>query len=327
MKLTLLDKLIDRVTLDKNAMLSTLKSTAPKIAAIATALTLTLSTTGCNLIPGLDNIIPDLPGLQENQYPQYSTLLNQLLTDSEVNEIIDRAKQTGETNPNDFRTHPYTFLAKKGHNVSRIKSGEVECSTISFIYDNEPNNLYLAVTVEDTRGKIDYDYVAQYLVRYTLTDQEMEEYKMLDHDGYIQSYFMNDTISKHKQAEILAENYIMKEAQENFAHTLGQQDYIKGNGYIYSRDVNILMYNYDTDTNTCNILVMPSNCYGQGKIGIVPLSMDYIQEHNGVYLSPSDREYKLNQDKYGEYRNSIQRAYIIDLTNRPITTDNLLDQE
>ena len=185
-------------------------------------LVVTTMLSGCNT-----TTIPDDPdssytegetqGNKENPYSEYSQLLQNVLLNKEYNNILN----SGDYNSALFDPHPYAFLEKEGFDVDAIKSGEIECRTRSYVMDNEPNNLYIQTTI--TEGT---SHKTNYLLRYTLTEQEMDDYRLL-HEGegwvsyYVQATFMNNEISKMKTPTIIGKSNVSLDAFEKLNGRLG----------------------------------------------------------------------------------------------------------
>ena len=129
---------------------------------------------------------------------KYSTFLQNVLNNAEYNALIEKPK-TDVTFVKSayFDPHPYAFLVQQGHNVQAIKNGTNECYTLSYGLDEEPNYLYMATRVNEN------NISTNYLLKYKLTDKEMEDYKFIQGDStfYIQTAFINDEISRIKTPE------------------------------------------------------------------------------------------------------------------------------
>ena len=336
----LLTRLLQRASMECNVMKSKLKKSTQKLSLTLPTALLLITLTGCQFLPS--TILPDQSGTGTHQGSgtgnnqndsKYSSILNSILNDSSINTLIDRLQSNDPTlDSKSFAMHPYAFLASKGHNVSKIKSGELDCHTASFICDDEPNSLYMVISVDDESGKIPYDYIAQYYIKYTLTDQEMAEYKMLFEGDYAQAYFMNNAISQHKTAEVISQSYLLKETQTYFANKLRQNTYVTNNKYLGEDDLNVIMYNYANGSNECQLLLLPDNrdlrtCVTSGKIGIIPLSSALMRVKNGVYLDTDSGGLNINKDKLDEYTASIKSATIYDNSHSIVRSNDLSDKE
>lgn len=146
----------------------------------------------------------------------YSNLIKTLFTDSYF-------KQEMQNFPEEERefekiakklNHPYSFFAQQGFDVNEIHAGFAEfdkkCVTYSFIYDNEPNNLYMATYVADSSNQIYHEY----LLKYELTEHEIFDYKFFHnyanpintslYIAFFQSMLLNDVIAKTHTPTIIS---------------------------------------------------------------------------------------------------------------------------
>lgn len=182
---------------------------------------------------------------------EYSALLDAVLSDSYYKTLMNQATN-GQISLESayFDPHPYSFLEKQGHDINSIKRGDLECTTYSFIKETEPNNLYIRTVVENPG-----EYYSQYLLSYALTDEEIADYEFLHgagglDDGYVESVFMNDMISKTKQPTIVINQNINK---EDFIET---RDYLNFkttmNNRYGSTSLDVLHFNPNTSKNTLN---------------------------------------------------------------------------
>lgn len=116
--------------------------------------------------------------------------------------------------------HPYAFLSQQGFDIDSIKNGELECKTSAFVYDDEPNNLYMVVSVKtgykDQRNNT-------YFLKYKLSNRDMEDYFWLQQNDFTVSYFVNDIISQLYQPEILSVSSVA--TGYNFYYYIGRTLY------------------------------------------------------------------------------------------------------
>lgn len=116
--------------------------------------------------------------------------------------------------------HPYAFLSQQGFDIDSIKNGELECKTSAFVYDDEPNNIYMVVSVKtgykDQRNNT-------YFLKYKLSNRDMEDYFWLQQNDFTVSYFVNDIISQLYQPEILSVSSVA--TGYNFYYDLGKSLY------------------------------------------------------------------------------------------------------
>lgn len=263
-----------------------------KLAALTLAVGLTLGVTACTNNNGNNNPGTTPPGTQQGQYSQYSQLLQDVLESDYYNLLISQAKNnTSLYEKATFDPHPYGFLEDQGHNVSEIKNGNLECYTISYVLDAEPNNLYISTRVENPG-----EYFTCYLLKYQLSDKEMSDYK-LTHDPnytssayYIQSVFMNDAVSNVKTPTIVSQSKITKTAFNELQTDIGglnstkEMTGSKFNEIIFMNlqtktfDVYAYAKHYETD-----------DMYHYEKLAFIPCraSGENFKITNGVYSFPT----------------------------------------
>lgn len=154
--------------------------------------------------PGPHVIIDD----DDQTFSMFTPMLAGLLKDAEYKEYGEKLTH--------MKPLPYTFLAQQGHDVAKLKTGELFGRTITFIKDSEPNNLYMATYVQNPGN-----YYSEYMLRYTLTDDEIADYVFLynvpgDQGHYaIQMCYMNDQISKVKTPTIISSTKMDRQAHNN----------------------------------------------------------------------------------------------------------------
>ena len=257
------------------------------------------------------------PGTNPGTNPtEYSQLVTDLANDTEVNALIDQANQnTSLFSTPLFDPHPYSFLEKEGLDVEAIKSGELYCRTISFVRDDEPNNLYM-ITYAENEGAV--PYYSEYMLKYSLTDKEMADYNKLHDEEYIQAVFLNDAISEAKAANVISETKMTVEAHTNLSKSLRDNDnYVKN--AIDTDNIDILLKDYSTETGLFNVYIfqnlnMDSNMLAQNK-KIVKLQLTQgttkITINNDIFYGPHSsgqyRPYIISEETptYEDYLNSV----------------------
>jgi len=231
----------------------------------AVTLALPLCLASCNLLTSneLDSIAESLYNSQYNEeanaqqailesfQKNNSALLYDLLTDDYYNYLINLVKTNRLSSKSYIAPHPFAFLEEQGHDVNRVRSGALDCTTHTFTKDEEPNKLYMAVYVEN-----DGEYYTEYLLRYTLTEKEMSDYKMLFDKRTIQAAFINDQISKSKTPEILSEINLKKYCHDNYLSN-DKFAYMIHNTLTTDRSVSydLILKDYDIDNDTFSIMM------------------------------------------------------------------------
>lgn len=180
---------------------------------------------------------------------EYSEILENILNNSTYNQLISAAK----TNPNiynegEFKPHPYTFLQQEGFDIEKIMNGTHEAYTLSYVKEDEPNNLYMFTRVNNN------SYISNYLLKYELTDEEMDDYDLVHDDPsstsyFIQSVFMNNEISKLKTPEIVGKSKMSEQAFTNMTETMY--------GRLDTNQSYMIMTNPNKSDNSFNLILLP----------------------------------------------------------------------
>lgn len=252
--------------------------------------------------PGTD---PSNPGT-EDPYEGYSDLLKSVLTSDYYNTLISNANKNLDLYETAyFDPHPYSFLDKQGYDIAKIKDGELSCTTRAFVLDSEPNNLYIATYVE-TKATI--PYYTEYMLKYTLTDEEMEDYDMLHDKKYIQAFFINDAISNKKTPTVVSQSRCTVEAHNGLQTNLEMLKSVK-NLLDDNPLSTILFKDFDKNSGTFNVYIFsglsPYNTIKYNrKMALIPLkegSMLIENDDNETFMLP----YVWSQFKLGDNFSSV----------------------
>ena len=234
----------------------------------------------------------------------YSQILQNILLNKEYDNLIYQATvakdyQLLETGV--FEPHPYAFLEGEGFDVQAIKNDEIDAYTMSFVKDEEPNNLYIF-----TRVMQDNSYWTNYLLKYTLTDKEMDDYHYL-HTGegktafFIQSVLMNNEISKTRKPEIVGKANISIEAIDKITNDLQRISLYKEN------KTDVIFLNPNKENATFEMMLVPrydnykQMCHENKIITgdfAINIAHTFTME-NDVYMGPTvlDRDYTTKKRK------------------------------
>lgn len=105
-----------------------------------------------------------------------SEILRNVLTDSNYKSLesmseaaINRGDYGYALNNNSYKAIPYGFLEDEGYDIEKIKTNKLSCNTQVYRVDND---LFLDVSVETKSSK---SYLTHYVLKYSLTDQEVED--------------------------------------------------------------------------------------------------------------------------------------------------------
>ena len=180
--------------------------------------------TGCGKTPNnnnnsINNSENNNQNNNNNNQPDYSNIVNYILANDYYTNLVARAE--ADPHANNFGKYfapiPYGFLEEEGYNTQAIKDGQIDANSRSFILDEEPNSLYIAISVET---KTATPYYTDYMIKYSLSDDEVEDYKLLNSKKYIEASFLNDAISRTKEPIIISEVRCTVEAHEGLLSSL-----------------------------------------------------------------------------------------------------------
>ena len=297
---SLLEKLKEKLNFEAIKNNSTVKKVVKGLTAIslATALAVLSScstqTSNPNNIFGNKDVTVTAPNGEQVNVSEYSQILRNVLQDSEINTLISKKQNNAISDDSPyFKGIPFAFIEEQGHDVEKVLSGEYKCHTTSYIKPSEPNNLYMMISVENAG-----EYYTQYLIRYTLTKQEISDYNLVygvKGDFYYQAPFMNNAIAEAKQATILNVADIAIKAGNNLGSQKGLeglktvQDLLNTKG-----NISTILKDYDIKNQTFNVYVYSNptgydELKGKGKIMVLTLRdcNKSVKEENGVFMQPS----------------------------------------
>lgn len=220
---------------------------------------------------------------------KYSQILQNILSSEYYSWLLDKAKENNDLYDSaQFDPHPYAFLEDEGFDVEAIRNDEIACRTQSFVKENEPNNLYIATYVENKNG----NYYTQYMLKYHLTDQEMQEYHKLhssdNNKFYLEAVFLNNEISKLKDPVILASTKINITAHDKMCESFEGGNYGFGSYFM-----DVILMSCSTEKQEFRICLLPkmttlNHMYSECKYGDIYLVEDAasIKMNGDVFMSP-----------------------------------------
>ena len=162
-----------------------------------------------------------------DEQKEYSQTLQTVLNDNyykdvalKVNESIGKSYHHNVLLSGLVQPIPYSFLEQQGYDIEAIKNDEIECISRPYILENEPNNLYLECWVLN-ENKAEINYRDSYLLKYNLTDKEMNELQFLyNHLGnseetYLQAPLFVQQLSYDKQAQVVGSGHMNDDTHTN----------------------------------------------------------------------------------------------------------------
>ena len=224
---------------------------AQKLTSLAVASTLALSISGCtedlpetpnsnnetNINNSYDNTQNNNSNNNNNNQNNnlggnvdasgYSEILQLVLNDPyyrSLTETLYEGSASLRIKSNKYAPIPYAFLEDEGFDVEEIINEELSTRSVSYVLDSAPNDLYMVFSVE-THGET--PYYTQYILKYTLTDKEMEDFRWVHSEECGQAPLMNQAIGELKTPEIISKNKITIEAYENLLEFSSNRTVVK----------------------------------------------------------------------------------------------------
>lgn len=163
-----------------------------------------------------------------NPYREYSEILQNVLTDNYYNNLISQAEQDSSIAymKNNFRALPFEFLKDEGFDVNKIRNDELTCFGTPITIGND---LYLALEVETKSAQ---NYYTTYILRYDVTNQEIEELKSVfaslsnyQISTYYQAPFYIQELDKLKEPEVISKSYIAVDAHKTCYEDISKANY------------------------------------------------------------------------------------------------------
>ena len=245
--------------------------------------------TGCTPI---EDIIDDIPGIDvqgdkdkgdkdkvEKKYKDRSDLFNYVMTHGEyINEYNDLKSGSVDFKSYKYDCIPFTFLESQGMDIQPILNNKQFARCYGMIKENEPNNLYMLVEVRFKDAII--PYYDMYLLRYELTDQEMDEYRYYfpSSGSTFQGCFIHDAISATKKEKIITHTKISVSAYDEMT-----QNICNSTSKKYNRSTSqIMLKSYDEENDTFEVYAFsPTNKSGE----ILTLPLQCYPTAGGLFIT------------------------------------------
>lgn len=158
----------------------------------------------------------------DSKYANYSQILRNILEDKNyiytalIGADLTASQIDYAYNNPEYQAIPYGFLENEGFDITKIKNKELYC--YSELYSIE-NDLFIELKVE---VKASTNYLNCYLLKYTLTNQELNEIQKLFKEissnmglkTYYQAPFFVQELSYLKAPEIVSLAYITKRTND-----------------------------------------------------------------------------------------------------------------
>ena len=265
----------------KNAFTS--KTGKRAITSLALAGVLAATMVGCTYTPStnkpvdpdnpiVDPINPDNPNHNpDNPDPtaQYSDILRAVLNDPYYDEVIEEFYETGvgSRRSNKVFAIPYGYIESIGIDTTPVKNDEVEAYATTYIKDDEPNYLYVYARVENNDST---PYYTCYNLKYSISDQEKEEFVMLHKGSYIQAPFFVQELSNQKTPVEAKVASLTKARYESYLREFKRDPIIQDalGEYI---DFTLLGLSVEDQTFDVQMMTSPDSMIDKGEIRTVQL--------------------------------------------------------
>lgn len=286
---------------------------------LASAITLAGCDFGANVDNNNNQGIIELPN--ENEKPNenehtFSQLTLDMLNNEYYQNLIEERKTVPNSTLYKFQPIPYGFIESEGYDNTVLPSTQL-------IYTNNQNSndIYLNVRFH---FQMTTPYYAYTTLKYTLTDDEMADFKYLNENNYYESTLFIQNLSYEKEAEVIdnakivlgtknrIDRYINGSEELNLNNGENQTN-IEYQGYsdglLY---FNIYSYNLDKNSDNCTVR----------QIKLKPTEIDKVEfRYDDVCYYPYETTIA-SQEALDEYLNN----YTTVTCYNPVGTNFLVDE-
>ena len=251
------------------------------------------------------------PGTNPSTNPtEYSQLLEDILESEYYNRLSDDYFNNRVFGAEVDRL-PSGFLENEGYDISTFSENQVEYHTISYVKNDDTNSLYVSTRIRNDGPD---KYYSCYTLKYKISDQEYEDYYMLNEGGYIQSSYFIQELSEQRNPEEVHSVKVTRDYYNNFYKALTNAD-----SYVLdlfnTKSVDIDFLNIDLSNETLDVVVRtsPNNkhdfIYDNASIRYLSLepaifdSVSTLPYDNTIFTGPTyvnatnADEYKTNSDE------------------------------
>ena len=255
-------------------------------------------------------------GSQNPNYSKYSQTLQNVLTDSYYTTIIGDAKSTDDDyvyNHPRYQPIPYGFLEDEGFDISKFKTKQLSCTSELYSIGND---LYIELKAEIAAST---NYIANYVLKYSLTEQEMSElnklfsslyYSTYQYATYFQAPFFVQELSYSKDPEVQSVGYTTAECNNSSVEFFNAREMI-GTSHMATYLKSEYVDNSQTVYHYYIVRPKVSESKCNSKMGIVKMHVNghcEIVVNNRVVQNNSDLKLsgKLTAENRTNFNNSIQ---------------------
>ena len=204
-------------------------------------------------------IDPDNPNTpEEPTTPEvtHSQLLYDVLNNSEYNALIENYQADASVrNLQQYDPIPYGFFEERGYNIADIKNNTLRADAVAYIKDSEPNNLYIATKVEETG--FEQPFYACYTLKYTLTNEEVNDLNYIHESQAIQAPFFILELSYQKEATVESEVNIFIETYDAMIDDFSEYYSDQHEAALNTTDIAMDLNNINLDGNSITCTIRP----------------------------------------------------------------------
>ncbi len=327
----------------KGALSEKLKKVFAK-GAIGLVLASAITLAGCDFGANVDNnnnqgigdsqgeieLPNEKPNESENEHT-FSQLTLDMLNNEYYKNLIDEKKNYFLSDENKFAPIPYGFLEDEGIDVELTKSNFNFCQTYIYTTDENSNNLYLSLAYKNNNTHPSYhDF---YTLEYSLSENEMNDFKYLLENNYFESSLFIQYLSYRREPEILS-----KATMDALSYTRTKRNVSNyTTPYFNSPFFNLI--GFSTTDNTLTYVVTDTNLDKSIQttemryMKLSPINGEQIELYDDyMYYGPYEVDFATEEDKnyfetYSETitkytpNTSIEANYLFDELNNENTND------
>ena len=303
---------------------SKIKRRLSKTAIASLVLASVVAFTACTYTPSPNTPIdPDQPGITtpvdpDNPSTNHSELLYDIISNSYYSTVKDCFMQDNPRSDSQlYDPIPYGFLEDNGYNIETIKNNTLECDSVAYIKEGENRNLYIATRIENEG---DTPYYTCYTLKYSLSDDELNDLIMLHRNGYFEAPLFIQELSYQKTPIVVSEANITVSALN------GIVDMFKGSeslstGLFSTNNITVDLLDFSVKNQKVNISVRPAsirNFTGDVEIRFAEIipggpTVPITAINNGMVLSGPESRYAFeSDDKRNEYKNNYDTVTYYD---------------
>ncbi len=261
---------------------------------------------------------------------KYSQIFENVLNSDYYDKVIDDYVASGNKDADNSKSPiPYAFLEREGLDVDAIKDNQLECRSYAYTINNDTSRLYLSTAAETSEG-----YYANYILSYSLTQQEYDDLYMLHEGNYIQAGLFVQELDAQKSAKV--ESHVNVE-KETFSGLESRINYLCTKDYFFNNKstvyhIDVTSANADCEF-TLNVRTFPAirktmiienqklrkaDCYSALN--------SFIYENNVVYMNDSARFIIDNLDEFKANSEPITYFNSAKLHNPSLALENDLNK-